>query len=1164
MFDFLQTVRERVVIYDGAMGTNVQLRNPSVDDFWGNEGCNEILVLSRPDIIKDIHADFLRVGCDVIETDTFGATRVVLAEYDLQDKGREINVAAANIAREVAQQFSTKDRPRFIAGSIGPTTKLPSLGHIKFDDMVAAYEEQASALIEGGVDVLLVETCQDLLQAKAGLVGVFQAMQAAGKRLPVTVQVTLEATGTMLLGTEIGAALTALEPFDVDIIGLNCATGPVEMNDAVRFLGANSTKQVSVLPNAGLPQNEGGRAVYKLKPEALAQYHKHFVADYGVRIVGGCCGTRPEHLKAVVEAVSGIEPGKRDVKATAAASSAYTSVPLDLDPKPLIVAEEMNTTTRVEHFRNLVRGKKYDDILQLAKKLVTDGSHLLDLCCAIVGEDEKGYITSILEKIATRVPAPILVDSTEADVVEEALKRIPGKAIINSINLEDGEKRTSKVLPMAKRFGAAVIALTIDEEGMALTADKKVAIARRIYDLATEKYGIRPADMIFDALTLPISTGQEEYRTAGIETLNAVKRIKQELPDVHTILGVSNISFGLDVYPRRVLNSVFMHEAVNHGLDMAIVNYTKIYPLYKIPQEEVELARKLIFRDESDGDPLQRYMQHFAGVKGKPQASTTAHVETLSVEDKLKFAIINGEKAVGEGAHRKTLEQLLEDALGQYTALDLINTVLLDGMKTVGDLFGARKMQLPSVLDSAGVMKQAVAYLEPKMEKKAGSQKGTIVLATVKGDVHDIGKNLVDIILSNNGYRVINLGIKQPGDTIIRAAQEHRADAIGLSGLLVKSTLEMKYVIQDLQRQNLEFPVICGGAALTRKYVEDDLRREYANAVFYADDAFAGLHIMEDLASSDGAKEARLKEGRTAKEYAKAAAVDEETGPVFVERSPVVGDAPNIPAPPFWGVRVRKDFDLRELFAYINDTALFKNQWQLKTASQEDYLRLVEQKFRPIKKQLQEEVIASGIFDPKAVYGYFPAQGEGNDVIVYQPPAAGEKPASPLRTEILRFTFPRQKEGRRLSIADFFAPKSSGKMDVLGVSLVTMGARASQETQRLFEAGEYTRYLYLHGLSVETAEALAEYLHKKMREDLGIADQDSPHIRDLFHQKYRGSRYSFGYPACPNLEDQTKLFALLHPEENLGVRLTSGFLLEPEQSTSAIVVHHPAAKYFVV
>jgi 5-methyltetrahydrofolate--homocysteine methyltransferase len=1169
MPDFLQTIQERVVIYDGAMGTNIQKRNPTLDDYWGKENCSEVLVLSRPDIIRDIHADFFRVGCDIVETDTFGGSSIVLAEFDLADRVHEINVKAAQLAREVAQQFSTKDKPRFVAGSLGPTTKLPSLGHIGFEAMVKAYEEQASALIEGGVDVLLVETAQDLLQAKIGVIGVLEAMRKSGKRLPVTVQVTLQESGTMLLGTEIGAALTALEPFDVDAIGLNCATGPKEMNDAVRYLALNSTKQVSVLPNAGLPQNEGGHAVYKLTPQDLAEYHKHFVQDYGVRIVGGCCGTTPEHLKAVVDAVSGVEPAKRDVKRAGAASSAYTTVPLDLEPKPLIVAEEMNTTTRVDHFRKLVQGKKFDEILALAKKLVNDGSHMLDLCCAIVGEDEKGYITSILEKIATRVPAPILVDSTEADVVEEALKRIPGRAIINSINLEDGEKRTSKVLPMAKRYGAAVIALTIDEDGMALTADKKVAIARRIHDLAVNKYGLDPTDLIFDALTLPISTGQEEYRTAGIETLKAVERIKKELPQVKTILGVSNISFGLDAYPRRVLNSVFMHEAVDHGLDMAIVNYTKIYPLYKIPQEEVDLARKLIFRDASAGDPLQVYMAHFAGMKGKPAASTTAHVDTLSVEDKLKFAIINGEKSVGDGANKKTLETLLEEALTNYSPLDLINTILLDGMKTVGDLFGARKMQLPSVLDSAGVMKQAVAYLEPKMEKKTGSAKGTIVLATVKGDVHDIGKNLVDIILSNNGFRVINLGIKQPGDSIIKAAQEHEADAIGLSGLLVKSTLEMKYVIQDLERQKLEFPVICGGAALTRKYVEDDLRREYTNGVFYADDAFAGLHIMEDLSTENGERDQRLREGRTVKEYAKATAVDEETGPVFAERSAVVTDAPNIPTPPFWGVRVKKDYDLRELFNYINETALFKNQWQLKTASQSDYVRLVDEKFRPILRKLEDEVFESGLFAPAVVYGYFAAQGEGNDVIVYEPPKGnGPHPCgtrwSDGLSELLRFTFPRQREGRKLSIADFFAPKSSGKMDVIGLSLVTIGPAATVETQRLFEGGEYTKYLYLHGLSVETAEALAELHHKKMREELGIAEEDSPEIRGLFHQKYRGSRYSFGYPACPNLEDQTKLFKLLKPEENVGVRLTSGFLLEPEQSTSAIVVHHPAAKYFVV
>jgi 5-methyltetrahydrofolate--homocysteine methyltransferase len=1155
--DFLKTLAERVVIYDGGMGTCIQQCSPTLDDFWGKENCSEVLVLSRPDIIRQIHADYFKAGADVVETNTFGGSRIVLAEFGLEDKVAEINHAAVKIAREVADDFSTDGRKRFVSGSMGPTTKLPSLGHIGWDAMLAAYVEQAVALIEAGVDVLLVETAQDLLQAKIGVVACFDAIKKTGKQVPVQVQVTLQESGVMLLGTEIGAALTTLEMFDVAAIGLNCATGPVEMNDAVRYLSLNSPKPISVLPNAGLPQNVGGNAVYKLTPEELAKHHKRFITEYGVQIVGGCCGTTPAHIRLVAETCANLTPARRDVKPLAAAASAYSIVPLDLDPKPLVVAEEMNTTTRVEHFRNLVKTQNYDAILALAKKLVNEGSHMLDLCCAIVGEDEKGYISSILDKIATRVPAPILVDSTEADVIEEALKRIPGKAIINSINLEDGEKRTSQVLPMAKRYGAAVIALTIDEDGMALTAEKKVAIAKRIYDLAVNKYGIRPQDLIFDTLTLPISTGQEDYRTAGIETLKAVKGVKQSLPEVKTILGVSNISFGLSAYSRRVLNSVFMHEAVDNGLDMAIVNYSKIYPLYKIPEAEVELARKLIYFNAADGDPLQRFMQQFAGVQGQ-QEHTTAHVDTLAIEDKLKYAIIHGEKEVGE-AEKKSLGQLLEEALLTYTPLQIINEILLDGMKTVGDLFGARKMQLPSVLDSAGVMKAAVAHLEPKMEKKEGSgAKATMVLATVKGDVHDIGKNLVDIILTNNGYRVVNLGIKQPSESIIKAAKEHNADAIGLSGLLVKSTLEMKYVIQDLELQGLRYPVICGGAALTRKYVEDDLRRETQSSIFYADDAFAGLHIMEDLATDNSAKEKRLEEGRQVKSFARAAVAeaDDATSP-NIEIAP----PPNIPKPPFWGRRVLgpQDFDLPTLFQYINHTALFKNQWQLKTASQEDYARLVEEKYRPILHKLQDEVVAAGWFEPKVVYGYWPAQGDGNDLVVYHPPEGSGEPK-----EFLRFTFPRQREGRRLCIADFFLPKSSGKFDVLGLSCVTVGAQASHVTQQLFEAGEYTKYLYLHGLSVETAEALAEFLHKYMREELGMAADDSPRINDLFHQKYRGSRYSFGYPACPNLEDQTKLFQLLEPDRTIGVHLTTGFLLDPEQSTSAIVVHHPAAKYFVV
>ncbi len=1167
MTDFLSELKRRVLVYDGAMGTNLQKRALTAEDFWGKEGCNELLVLSRPDVIREVHASFLEAGCDVIETDSFGSASIVLAEYGIADRARELNLAAARLARAVADEYSTPEKPRFVAGSMGPTTKLPSLGHIDYDTMYAAYREQADALVEGGVDVLLIETCQDLLQAKIAIAACQDAMRSARdasprRQIALQVQITLEATGTMLLGSEIGAALAVLESFQPDVIGLNCATGPVEMNDAVRYLCQNSTVPISVQPNAGLPQNEGGHAVYKLTPAELAAHLRRFVAEYGVQVVGGCCGTTPEHLHAVVAALKGVTAAERDYTPQSVAASAFSAVPLETDGQPVIIAEEMNTTTRLEHFRNMVRAGDYDGILALAKRLVAEGSQMLDLCCAVVGEDEKAYMNAVLEKIATRVPAPILVDSTEAPVIEEALKRIPGKPVINSINLEDGEKRTSKVLPMAKRYGAAVIALTIDEDGMALTADKKVAIAHRIHDLAVNKYGMRSEDLIFDALTLPISTGQEDYRSAGMETLEAVRRIKQELPRCRTVLGVSNISFGLNAYARRVLNSVFLKEAVDRGLDSAIVNYSKIYPLYKIPDVEVELARKLIFqdRDGTGSEPLQNYMAHFDGLRKGPVEEEEIAVESLTIDEKLKQLIIRGERTIGLGEHKQTLDEALEEALATYTPLDLINTVLLDGMKTVGDLFGARKMQLPSVLDSAGVMKAAVAYLEPKMEKSDSGGKGTMVLATVRGDVHDIGKNLVDIILSNNGYRVVNLGIKQPPDAIIAAAREIGANAIGLSGLLVKSTLEMKYVLQDLERLGMTVPVVCGGAALTRKYVEEDLREEYSGPAFYAEDAFAGLHILTDLTSADAAvREQRETEGRTVKVFARgnAATNDEKPAELTAEgRSPVVERVAAVPKPAYWGARVFKDYRLDDVFPYINETALFKNQWQLKTAAQDDYLRLVEEKYRPILLDLEEEVKAKGWFEPKSVIGFYPCASQGDDLVIFDPEET--------ERELERITFPRQALGRRLSVADFFEPLSTGQRDVVGFSIVTIGDEASRQTQKLFEGGDFTRYLYLHGLSVETAEALAELAHKQAREFLGIAGEDAHRVTDLFHQKYHGSRYSFGYPACPNLEDQAKIFKLLKPEENIGVRLTEQFHLEPEQSTNCVVVHHPQAKYFVV
>ncbi len=1179
---FLNRLDEKILIFDGAMGTSIQTQGLSADDFWGKEGCNEYLVLSKPEAIRKVHAGFFEVGCEVIETDTFGSTRIVLEEYDLAEKTYELNLKAAQLAKELARDYSNGRGgrlPRYVAGSMGPTTKLPSLGHITFDAMSEAYREQAHGLIDGGVDVLLIETCQDLLQIKAALAGVFQALEEARKKIPVMVQVTIENSGTMLLGTEIGAALTTLEPYDIISVGLNCATGPREMNDAVRYLGDNCTKMISCLPNAGMPKNVGGKAVYALSPDELAQYLKQYATEYGLNMVGGCCGTTPEHLKRVVESLGAMEPKRRDRRPVAAAASIYSSTPLVQEPRPLIVGEEMNTTTRNPKFKELVVQEKYDDILMMAKRLVNEGSHLLDLCVAIVGGNEKHFMEETVKMLATRVTAPLMIDSTEADVVETALKRIPGKAIVNSINLEDGEKRTSKVLPMVKRYGAAVIALTIDEEGMALTAERKFAIAQRIFTLATEKYGIAPQDLIFDALTLPISTGQEEYHTAGMETMKAIERIKKNIPGVVTILGVSNISFGLDMYARRILNSVFLHEAMEHGLDAAIVNWQRIYPLFKIPEKEVDLARKLIYFDTADGDPLQNFIRHFEGAEKKSFSVVEKEEAELTVEERLKNAIINGERVSTVRGEKVTLEQFLDEALKRYSPLDIINTILLDGMKVVGDLFGSRKMQLPSVLDSAQVMKAAVSYLEKFMDKASSATKGRVVLATVKGDVHDIGKNLVDIILTNNGYRVINLGIKQTSDNIIRAALENEVDAVGLSGLLVKSTVEMKYVVEDLRRLDLRIPVLCGGAALTRKYVEEDMRAEYNGPVFYGQDAFAGLRLMDELTDPETREElvqsgiykipeAAVKKlgsiptpstcatGVTTESIRKSDSKAAETPVKMDTRRSAVATSNAIPTPPFWGKRVvpPEELGLREIFKFVNPIALFKNQWQIRGLGRDEYEKILAEKYIPIREELQEECIREGTLQPRVVYGYFPCNSEGNDLIVYSSERSKE--------ELLRFHFPRQRNNRRLCLADFFAGVDSGRRDVVGVMLVTMGSRAGEQAKQLFSANEYARYLYLHGLSVESAEALAEFWHKRMRDELGLSGEDSPNISDLFHQKYRGSRYSFGYGACPALEDQEKIFKLLDPENSIGVKLTSGYQLEPEQSTSALIVHHPEAKYF--
>ncbi|HYL80461.1 MAG TPA: methionine synthase [Candidatus Acidoferrum sp.] len=1146
--NFRQQLRERVLVFDGAMGTSIQDRNLSLDDFAGKDGCNEILVLTRPQVIREIHAGFLGVGCDAVETDTFGASRLVLTEYDLADKAYEINRAAAKLAREVAADFSASSHPRFVVGSIGPGTRLPSLGQIDFDTLIAMYTEQARGLLDGGADVLLIETCQDVLQAKAAIVGCRDAAQAFGADVPLMVQVTVENTGSMLLGTEIGAALTALEPYGLDVIGLNCATGPQEMVEHIRYLSRHCRSAISCLPNAGLPKMEGGRARYLLTPDELAAFHKSFVEEHGVSIVGGCCGTTPAHLKRVVEVIGRRAPSPRTPEHVPAASSLYASTPFRQDQSFLIVGERTNANGS-KQFREYLLAGDYDGMVGMAREQAREGAHVLDVCVDYVGRDGVKDVDQIVRRFVTQCTLPLVIDSTEAPVIETALKRIGGRAVINSVNLEDGEQgRPARIFPMAKRYGAAVVCLLIDEEGQARTLDWKLRVAHRLHDLAVKRYDLESSDLIFDALTFPLSSGQADLRRDAVATLEAIRRIKEELPGVFTILGVSNVSFGLKPVARQVLNSVFLHQAIEAGLDAAIVNVSRILPLNRIDPRQLEVARQLIFNERRDGyDPLTEFMGLFekAGA-GKRAVVSDVH---RTLEERLKARIVDGE--------RPGLEALLDEALGAYDALTIINQFLLDGMKTVGELFGSGQMQLPFVLQSAEVMKAAVGYLERFMSRADGQCKGKIVLATVKGDVHDIGKNLVDIILSNNGYTVVNLGIKQPIHNIIEAALARQADAIGMSGLLVKSTLVMKENLEELNARDLSrFPVILGGAALTRGYVEGDLQALYKGEVFYAGDAFDGLHLMEEITTREPAEAGVVRPvvRRAAPQRAPLTAPAPAASGERV-RSDVRRDVP-IPAAPFLGSRVITDVPLGEVFAFVNEVALFRTQWQFHRGKgdTEHFDELIEQHVRPIYERCKTRCIDERILEPRVVYGYFACQSEGDDLIVY-----GDDGKTPR----VRFTFPRQPASRRLCLADFFAGVESGRMDVLGCMLVTVGRRASLVTKELFEQHHYTDYLYYHGLSVESAEALAELWHKRMREELGIAGEDAPELARIFRQGYRGSRYSFGYAACPNLEEQAKLFELLEPER-IGVELSPEFQLDPEQSTSAIIVHHPEAKYFNV
>jgi 5-methyltetrahydrofolate--homocysteine methyltransferase len=1176
MTDFLSTLKERIVVFDGAMGTNLQSQNLTVEDFGGAqfEGCPEYLLISKPAAVENVHAAFLEVGCDVIETDSFGGLPFVLGEYGIAHMAYELNLKAAQLARRVAADFSTPTHPRWVAGSMGPGTTLPTLGHITFLDLKAAFAEQVRGLLDGGVDLLIVETCQDLLQTKAALAAIFDDFKQRRRRVPVIAQVTIELFGTMLNGTEISAALTALEPFPIDVVGMNCGTGPKHMSESIRYLCENAPLPVSVLPNAGLPEVKEGKQHYGETPETFTAQLLHFAKDFGVNVVGGCCGTTPAHLKSVVEAMRHVTPKRRDAKLVPSASSIYIQQPYRQDTSFLIIGERVNASGS-KKMRDLLNVEDWDGLVSLAREQEREGAHVLDVNVDFVGRDGVEDMHALASRLVTQVRIPLMFDSTEWQKMEAGLQHAGGKCILNSTNYEDGEPRFKKVIGLAREYGAAVVVGTIDEQGMARTAAGKFEIAKRAYEQATEELDFPAHDIFFDPLALPISTGIEEDRRNAAETIEGIRRIKSELPECLTLLGVSNVSFGLSPASRVVLNSVFLHEAVTAGLDAAIVNASKIVPLNRINEREREVARQLIYDERKfEGDvctydPLTEFTKLFEGVSAK---KTKTVDENLPVEEKLKRHIIDGEKI--------KLEDNLKLALEKYPALDIVNDILLDGMKTVGDLFGSGQMQLPFVLQSAEVMKAAVRFLEPFMEKKGGATaKGTMILATVKGDVHDIGKNLVDIILTNNGYRVINLGIKQTIDAILQAYEEHGADSIGMSGLLVKSTLIMRENLELMNERGIDVPVVLGGAALNRRYVDEDLKPIYKGQLFYARDAFDGLHTMDALMGA-GANGSTQPKARAATATADAGtaedtedligeeaklgirkptrprAVVRQTGDTtHTARSDVDENAP-IPRAPFYGSRVVEEVALGDVFAFVNESALFKGQWQFKQGrkSADEYQRFVAERVRPVYEELKERSKREQLLTPRVVYGYFPCQSEGNDLVVYHEDG---------RTERTRFTFPRQPAGKRLCLADFFASKESGRVDVVAFQLVTVGRRASEYAHELFRSDNYADYLYFHGLSVESAEALAEMLHKRVRAELGISGRDAKELAKLFHQGYQGSRFSFGYPACPNLDDQSKLFELLDPAR-IDVSLTEEFQLEPEQSTSAIIVHHEEAKYFSI
>ena len=1150
---YMDAVAERVIVFDGAFGTFVQGLDLGPDDFGGAslEGCNEMLCLTRPDVIRGMHAAFLDVGVDALETASFGSFSTVLTEYAIPEKAYDLNVSAARLAREVAADFETDGRTRFVAGSIGPGTKLPSLGHIRFAELRDAYEEQARGLLVGGVDLFLVETCMDLLQIKAAMIACRRAMAAEGRSVPIQVQVTMETTGRMLVGSEIGAALTAIGAMRPDVLGINCATGPAEMQEHLRFLSQSSPFPISVLPNAGLPSVVDGKTHYDLTPADLAQFHRHHVDDLGIGIVGGCCGTTPEHLRAVVEAVGGRSAPRRSADFEPSVSSIYSSVPIQQDNSFLIIGERTNTNGS-KAFRDAMIASDWDTCSKMATEQVREGAHVLDVCVDYVGRDGTVDMDEIARRFATQASAPLVLDSTEPQVMEAGLQHIGGRAILNSANLEDGEapgSRLDRVFSLASEYGAAVVCLLIDERGQARDVQWKMEIAHRLHRIAVDRYGLRAGDLIFDALTFPLSTGDDDLRLDAKHTIDAIRRIKTEIPGAFTTLGVSNVSFGLKPAARQALNSVFLHECVAAGLDSAIVHAGKIVPLARMPEEHKQVCLDLVYdRRTADYDPLKKLLETFEDV-----TSVRTEKEDRSgwtIEERLKHRIIDGD--------RDGLTDELDAAMAAGLApLTIVNDVLLDGMKVVGELFGSGQMQLPFVLQSAETMKTAVAHLEPHMEKVGGSSsKGKLVLATVKGDVHDIGKNLVDIICTNNGYEVHNLGIKIPISEMLSKVKEVGADALGMSGLLVKSTLIMRENLLEMNDVGLhEVPVLLGGAALTRSYVEHDLREVYNGRVFYGRDAFEGLRTLDRImeikrTGVDDPEFGRVPSGRSIPKRSDriAATVDVPT------RSPDVAVDNPVFTPPFLGSRIVKGISLDEIAEYVNETALFRNQWQFRPEDSETDDEFKE-RIRAVFRSELAAAKAGGYLVPQVVYGYYCVNADGDDLVVW---TDGSRTA-----EACRFHYPRQSEAPFMCIADFFRP-IGGEPDYAAFHIVTMGSPVSERAAELFAANEYQKYMLVHGLGVEMAEALAELWHRRIRSEWGFVAEDGPSIGGLFRQQYRGGRYSWGYPACPDLEDNATVARLLEAGR-LGIQVSeeTGWQYQPEQTTSAIICHHPQAKYFV-